>query len=177
MGQGPGVPKSRAGGGARGAGASAPAGAPPARRLAHQVPDAQQDGAGADMAAQAAAVGVEPRPGRDHLHRSGRGRRGASARPSLQERRPRRSGPAGGLLPAPPPLPLPLPARLPRLPVARAPRLCGEVRATAAAGPCAPKAAGGGGAGGGGAGHVTRARARDVTAGSSQLRAPRAGGK
>lgn len=49
-----------------------------------QVPDAQQDGAGADMAAQAAAVRVEPRPGRDHLHRS-------DARTSLRERRPRRS--------------------------------------------------------------------------------------
>lgn len=54
-------------------------------RLAHQVPDAQQDGAGADMAAQAAAVGVEPRPGRYHLHRSG-------ARTSLRERRPLRPG-------------------------------------------------------------------------------------
>lgn len=28
-----------------------------------QVPDAEQDGASADMAAEAAAVGVEPRPG------------------------------------------------------------------------------------------------------------------
>lgn len=36
-----------------------------------QVPDAQQDGAGADMAAQTAAVGVEPSPGSDHLHSSG----------------------------------------------------------------------------------------------------------
>lgn len=76
--------------------------APPSRQVrpgrlaaagrAYQVPDAEQDGAGADMATQAAAVGVEPRPGRDHLHRSGRGRRGASARPSLQEPRPRHSG-------------------------------------------------------------------------------------
>lgn len=87
----------------RGAGASSPAGAPVVCR-AHQVPDAEQDGAGADMAAEAAAVGVEPRPGRDHLHRSGRGRSGASARPSLQERRPRRSGPAARLPSAPRPL-------------------------------------------------------------------------
>lgn len=58
--------------------------APSSPRRAHQVPDAQQDGAGADMAAQAAAVRVEPRPGRDHLHRS-------DARTSLRERRPRRS--------------------------------------------------------------------------------------
>lgn len=110
------------GGEARGAGASSPAGAPPHRR-AHQVPDAEQDGAGADMAAQAAAVGVEPRPGRDHLHRSGRGRRGASARPSLQERRSRRSGLLARLLPALPPLPLPLPAPLTRSPARQWPRL------------------------------------------------------
>ena len=52
---------------------------------AHQVPDAEQDGASADMAAEAAAVGVEPRPGGHHLHRSGRGRSGATLRPSSQE--------------------------------------------------------------------------------------------
>lgn len=83
---------------------------------AYQVPDAEQDGAGADMATQAATVGVEPRPGRDHLHRSGRGRRGASARPSLQEPRPRHSGrraATAGSQAAPAPAPAPLvPARL-----------------------------------------------------------------
>lgn len=81
---------------------------------AYQVPDAEQDGAGADMATQAATVGVEPRPGRDHLHRSGRGRRGASARPSLQEPRPRHSGrraATAGSQAAPAPAPL-VPARL-----------------------------------------------------------------
>jgi hypothetical protein len=75
-----------------------PAGSPPSRGFAHQVPDAQQDGAGADMAAQTAAVGVEPRPGRDHLHRSGRGRSGSSTRPSLRKRCPRRPGPSARLL-------------------------------------------------------------------------------
>ena len=50
-----------------------------------QVPDAEQDGASADMAAEAAAVGGEPRPGGHHLHRSGRGRSGATLRPSSQE--------------------------------------------------------------------------------------------
>lgn len=50
-----------------------------------QVPDAEQDGASADMAAEAAAVGGEPCPGGHHLHRSGRGRSGATLRPSSQE--------------------------------------------------------------------------------------------
>lgn len=69
-----------------GAGCAARGVAPSAPGRAHQVPDAQQDGAGADMAAQAAAVRVEPRPGRDHLHRS-------DARTSLQEPRPLGSWP------------------------------------------------------------------------------------
>lgn len=76
-------------------GASPP---PPAARCAHQVPHAEQDGAGAHVAAQAAAVGVEPRPGRDHLHRSGPG---ARARPTLREQRPRRPGTRALLPPAP----------------------------------------------------------------------------
>lgn len=111
-----------------------------AAQRAHQVPDAEQDGAGSDMAAQAAAVGVEPRPGRDHLHRSGLRRCGASARPSLQKPRPRHSRPLGSG---------PARARLPASPTAQAPLLSGELR-EAAAGPLAPKAALEAGAGGGG---------------------------
>ena len=57
-------------------------------RIEDQVPDAEQDGAGADTAAQTAAVGVESRPRGHHLHRSGRGRSGATLRPSSQELRP-----------------------------------------------------------------------------------------
>lgn len=71
-------------------------GTPARARRAHQVPDAEQDGAGADMAAQAAAVGVEARPGRDHLHGSRR------------ERAPTSAGASAASLPTPPG---PLPAR------------------------------------------------------------------
>lgn len=115
-----------------------PSGAPrrvAAARRAHQVPDTQQDGAGADMAAQAAAVGVEPRPGCDHLHRSVGGRSGASARPSLQERRLRCSGLAARLLRAPPPLSLRRPTPLAAGPPALAPHLHRELREAAAGGP------------------------------------------
>lgn len=53
----------------------------------YQVPDAEDDGAGADMAAEAAAVGIETRPGRvQHL----RGSRGSALLTS------RRAAPRGG---------------------------------------------------------------------------------
>lgn len=47
---------------------SAPAAGARSQGRTHQVPDAEDDGAGADMAAEAAAVGVETCPGRaQHL--------------------------------------------------------------------------------------------------------------
>lgn len=123
-------------------GAEGELGAGPARGVApwspgraHQVPDAQQDGAGADMAAQAAAVRVEPRPGRDHLHRSG-------ARTSLQDTSSEASGPGpagpvgcSGLSPWPLRLRLCALALRPRSPgpwLRAAPR-ASELRAAAAA--------------------------------------------
>lgn len=64
---------------------------------AYQVPDAEDDGAGADMAAEAAAVGIETRPGRvQHL----RGSQGSALRAS------RRAAPRGRCWAGPePPLP------------------------------------------------------------------------
>lgn len=69
----------------------------------YQVPDAEDDGAGADMAAEAAAVGVEARPGRaQHL----RGSSGLRAVPRLSPRRSAEAGPGTAAGPGPgPPLP------------------------------------------------------------------------
>lgn len=122
------------------------------------------------MAAQAAAVGVEPRPGRDHLHGSGRRRWGASALPSLQEPGPRHSRPPrdwcrlpnrSGSVPAR--------ARSPcnprSAPLSSSPESSARLRTDPELrGRCEEEEQEG-------AGHVTRAPAGDVTTGSSQLRA------
>lgn len=86
------VPSDRGGGTPPGGGRGEPGGP-------YQVPDAEDDGAGADMAAEAAAVGVEARPGRaQHL----RGSSGLRAVPRLSPRRSAEAGPGTAAGPEPP---------------------------------------------------------------------------
>lgn len=138
-----------------------PRGPPSTSGRAHQVPDAQQDGAGADMAAQAAAVGVEPSPGRDHLHSSG-------ARTSLRDRLSLFVWGSARTVRCSSPSPWRPDARTARPTLGSA--LHRELRVAAAAGHWARGPRRREGAGEERPRVTWPARARDVTAGSSQLR-------